>query len=108
MAPRHRPGERAVTPCRGSPRLVDMPTLNWDIIARNVAEAREQLEEIEARVKGGNPPEPVEFQIMMQHAYHHLHFAWNARYWTTRRYGHLTEEDFQAGGKQPTDLDLQE
>jgi hypothetical protein len=83
-----------------------MPKLNWNIIAPNIADARKQLEEIEARLKSGNPPKPVEFQIMVQHAYHHLNFAWNARHWSTRRYAHLTDEDFQAGGEQPTDLDF--
>jgi hypothetical protein len=81
-----------------------MPKLNCEIIALNIAEAREQLEEIEHRIKNGNPPKPVEFQIMMQHAYHHLNFAWNARHWSTKRYRHLTDKDFEAGGQQPTDL----
>jgi hypothetical protein len=83
-----------------------MPKLNWDIIAVNIADAREQMEAIEARIKAGNPPKPVEFQIMMQHVFHHLNFAWNARHWSSRRYGRLTEEDFQAGGKLPTDLEF--
>ncbi len=81
-----------------------MPKLNWEIIASNIAEARKQLEGIEARIKSGDPPEPVEFQIMLQHAYHHLNFAWNARHWPTGRYARLTQEDFEAGGKLPTDL----
>jgi hypothetical protein len=83
-----------------------VPRLNWDIIAPNIAEAREQLEEIEARLMGGDPPEPVEFQMMMQHAFHHLNFAWNARHWPTSRYGSLTEADFRVAGGQPTDLDF--
>jgi hypothetical protein len=85
-----------------------MPKLNWDIVARNLAEAREQLAEIEALIQAGNPPRPVVFQVMMQHAYHHLNFAWNARHWPTRRYAHLTEEDFKAGGQLPPDLDFED
>ncbi len=69
-------------------------TLNWNIIGPNIEDAREQLEEIEARIKAGKPPDPVEFQRMMQHAYHHLNFAWNARLWPQRRYAQLTEQDF--------------
>ena len=60
---------------------------------------REQLQQIEARLRDGRPPTPAEFQAMMQHAYHHLNFAWNARHQATRRYRALTEEEFEASGR---------
>jgi hypothetical protein len=82
--------------------------LNWDIITSNVAEARKQLEQIEARIAGSKPPNLEEFQIMMQHAYLHLNFAWNARHQPTQRYAQLTAEDFQEWGKLPSDLEFEE
>jgi hypothetical protein len=85
-----------------------MPKLNWRIIGPEITEAREQLEAIEGRIKSGKPPNSVEFQIMIQHAYHHLNFAWNARHWPLRRYAHLTDDDFHAGGELPADLDFED
>jgi hypothetical protein len=76
-----------------------MTELNWQIIAQNIAEAREELQLIEARLQAGEPISEVEFQIAMQHAYHHLNFAWNARDWPLKRYATLNHEDFEAGSK---------
>lgn len=42
--------------------------LNWKIILSNIAEAREQLEEIEARVENGKKPSEIELEIMLGHA----------------------------------------
>ena len=83
-----------------------MPRLNWETILNNITDAREQLQEIEERIRAGERISAVEYQIIMQHAYHHLNFAWNARYWTTKRYASLSQEDFVAGGKFPTDLEF--
>jgi hypothetical protein len=82
-----------------------MRKLNWEIVLSNLAEAREQLEEIELRVKAGNPPAEREFQIMLEHAYHHLNFAWNARRVTTERYSRLTEDEFNRWSKFPKELE---
>jgi hypothetical protein len=83
-----------------------MPRLNWEIIILNIAEAREQLEKIEAMRAEGRRVSKVEFQLSMQHAYHHLNVAWNARHQPTKRYAHLTDEDFMNWGKLPVDLDF--
>ncbi len=82
-----------------------MRKLNWEIVLSNLAEAREQLEEIELRVKAGNPPAEGEFQIMLEHAYHHLNFAWNVRRVTTERYSRLTEDEFNRWSKFPKELE---
>lgn len=81
-----------------------MPNLNWEIIGCNVAEPREQLQQIEARINGNDLPDPVEFQIMMQHAFHHLNFAWNARTISTERYARLSQDEFDLYGRLPDDL----
>jgi len=49
-----------------------------EIILQNISEAREQLEEIERFLL--NPEyEECELRIDLEHAYHHLNYAWNIR-----------------------------
>ncbi len=79
--------------------------LNWQTIASDIAEAREELEEIEQRIKSDRPPSEEEFQIRLKHAYFHLNFAWNARHQSTERYANLTDDDFHAWGKYPSDIE---
>jgi hypothetical protein len=81
-----------------------VPVMPWEVIASNIAEAREQLQKIEARISRGAPPNESEFQIMMQHAYHHLNFAWNMRNHPVERYAQLSQEDFERWGTFPDDL----
>jgi hypothetical protein len=83
-----------------------MAELNWEIIGSNIAEAREALQSIEARVRGGESITEVEFQIAMQHAFHHLNFAWNARHWPLEQYANLTAADFEASRRLPVDLEF--
>ena len=82
-----------------------MRKLNWEIILSNLAEAREQLDEIELRVRKGESPAEGEFQVMLEHAYHHLNFAWNIRHVSTKRYAQLTDDEFNQWGKFPKDLE---
>jgi hypothetical protein len=77
--------------------------LSWPIIASNITEAREELENIERRIASGDFDE-VEFQIAMQHAFHHLNFAWNVRKQPIERYAGLSQADFDQWGSFPTDL----
>jgi hypothetical protein len=78
--------------------------LNWRIISYNLAEAREQIEQIESRIKSGKKPSEVELQIMLEHAYHHLNFAWNIRHEKTESYRHLTDENFNRWSKFPKEM----
>ena len=81
-----------------------MPKLNRAIILSNIQEAREELQKIEAMLASDEPLKPVQFQIAMQHAFHHLNFAWNARHWPMKRYENLSKADFDLAGSSPTDL----
>ena len=82
-----------------------MPRLNWKIILSNIAEAREQLEEIEARVKDEKKPDEIELQILLEHAYHHLNFAWNIRHIPNKRYSKLSDEEFNQWSKVPKEIE---
>ncbi|MBF0550836.1 MAG: hypothetical protein HQK60_09895 [Deltaproteobacteria bacterium] len=79
--------------------------VNLTIIKSNIAEARQELERIEALIRTGDISDEGELWVMMQHAYHHINFAWNARNISTERYAHLTHQDFNQFGKFPTDVD---
>jgi hypothetical protein len=81
-----------------------MPRLNRKIILTNISEAREELQRIEEMLESSERLEPIHFQIAMQHAFHHLSFAWNIRYWPSKRYTSLAPADFQEAGKFPQDL----
>jgi hypothetical protein len=83
-----------------------MPKLNWEIILYNIAEAREQLEQIEERVKNGKKPAEGELQVMIEHAYHHLNFAWNIRHVSTKRYSRLSDDEFNEWSKFPQQIEV--
>jgi hypothetical protein len=81
-----------------------MPRFNKDAVLQNISEALEELERIETILKAAKTVNQIEFQINMQHAFHHLNFAWNARHWTKRRYASFSRADFESAGSFPTDL----
>ena len=78
--------------------------MNRQIIRSNIKEAREQLQEIENKLSASLTE--GELLIMLQHAYHHLNFAWNARKVSTSRYANLSDKEFNEWGKYPAaDID---
>lgn len=83
-----------------------MRRLNRRVILSNVSEAREELERIEALVRGGGKLSEGELSLMFEHAYHHLNYAWNARRTSDGQHRNLKDEDFNAWGRFPTDLEL--
>ena len=72
----------------------------------NITEAREQLEQIEALQQRGEKISEVELQISLEHAYHHLNFAWNIRHASTKRYANLSDEDFNLWSKFPKEIEV--
>ena len=75
--------------------------MNRKLVARQVAEAREQLQDLEARLSGGGRLGEGEFAVLLGHAYHHLNFAWNCRSITLKDYHSLTEAQFRKWGLVP-------
>lgn len=82
-----------------------MAKLNPEVILYNVSEAREELERIEALVRAGGELSEGELSVMFGHAYHHLNFAWNARHTSDERHLDLKDEDFNAWGRFPADIE---
>ena len=52
-----------------------MPKLILENIAYNLEDALEELQKLDKRISLGDIPDEVEFQIIMQHIYHHLDFV---------------------------------
>lgn len=77
--------------------------MNHKIILYNIQEAREQLEEIEKCLKDENLSE-IALQIKLEHAYHHLNFAWNVRRVKTEKYRKLSNKNFNKWSKFPKKL----
>jgi hypothetical protein len=82
-----------------------MPKLNWKIILSNLAEAREQIEQIEERASNRKKPSEIELQIMLEHAYHHLNFAWNIRHISSENYSNLSHDEFNEWSKFPKEIE---
>lgn len=80
--------------------------INWHIIASNINEARHQLEEIEAWVARRERVNEADLKVMLEHTFHHLNFAWNARRAPLRSYVNLSDTDFNTWGKFPKDINL--
>jgi hypothetical protein len=87
-----------------------MPTkrqrpLRWDFIRSNIAEAREQLQQLEAMATAPDRNEGG-LEVGLAHAYHHLNFAWNSRRMPFTRVAACAAADFNEWGRFPRDIDL--
>ena len=80
--------------------------INWKLVAGNIVEAREQLEQLEAQLRASRSRNAEHLQVGLEHALHHIHFAWNARYATTADYASMTDRDFNRWGKVPKELEV--
>ncbi len=78
--------------------------MNWKIIAGDLKEAREQIEELEKRIKRKDYPVEAELQILLEHAYRHLNFAWNTRRVKTKQYANLTHAEFNRWSRFPKEI----
>lgn len=74
---------------------------NHRIIAENLAEAVEQLELTIARLRSETSISEEEFQIELEHAYHHLNFAWNVRNESVDKVNKCSDSDFAKWSKFP-------
>lgn len=81
-----------------------MPKLNWKFILHNLRDAQEEIDCIIRDAEAGALDE-IGFETKMEHAYHHLNFAWNILKIPTERASECIPEDFNAWSKFPSDLD---
>ncbi|MEC9407409.1 MAG: hypothetical protein VX549_09040 [Pseudomonadota bacterium] len=52
---------------------------NRDLIASNIAEARDELNGVLEAIGNREEYDEVELQLALEHAFHHLSYAWNIR-----------------------------
>jgi len=78
--------------------------LNLMIIERNLDEAIEELTKLKKEAKKGTI-HVARLQVGLRHAYHHVNFAWNARYASTEAYSHLTKAQFNRWGRYPKNIE---
>ena len=81
--------------------------MNTKILTSNISEALEELNRINSEL-ATNLLDEVSFQIKLQHVYHHLNIAWNARNITTELYRNMSDEDFEKWGSYPKDIEFEE
>ncbi|MGH7949634.1 MAG: hypothetical protein ACREQF_10445 [Candidatus Binataceae bacterium] len=80
--------------------------INWNLVALNISEAREELQSLESMLADRDKRSEGEFEVRLEHAYHHLNFAWNARRASNDQYRHLTQSNFTRWGKFPKSLPM--
>lgn len=74
---------------------------NIDLIISNIDEAKEELESLLNEIKSDPEFTEGELRIGLEHAYHHLNFAWNIRDVDEIRAGECSQEDFVEWSKYP-------
>jgi hypothetical protein len=77
-----------------------------ELMLSNISEAREQLEAIEKKILSPDYKE-INFRLELEHAYHHLNFAWNIRNESDEVLTILAKEDFIKLSKYPKE-DIEE
>jgi hypothetical protein len=81
-----------------------MPKLNLEFILYSLKDVRETLDEIIDLAEAATLDE-IDFRIKMEHAYHHLHFAWNIRHVGAKRSSECVADDFNRWSKFPEELE---
>jgi len=86
----------------------------WNIIFPNIREACGELERLRDRIvaeskssrySGGHKGiREYEFFVSMEHAYHHVNWAWNCRHQDEQRVIRCDQADFEAWEKFPSDF----
>jgi len=74
---------------------------NIDLIVSNIEEAKEELEGLLKEIAADPEYDEVELRIGLEHAYHHLNFAWNIRNVEENRAGECSQEDYVKWSKYP-------
>lgn len=74
---------------------------NKYLISQNLEEAKEQIEEILNNLVLNSEYSEEEFKVCLEHAYHHLNFAWNIRKVDEPRAEACSEDDFKEWSKYP-------
>ncbi|RLD11546.1 MAG: hypothetical protein DRI44_03275 [Chlamydiae bacterium] len=80
--------------------------MNYDIIITNLEQASQALQDTILKIqkqKNILDDETIEdeFEVNLQHIYHHLNVAWNARRASIQKYRNMKDADFNEWSKYP-------
>jgi hypothetical protein len=79
--------------------------MNRDYVVFNLREAAEELQRTIQRLEADPGYGEPELQIAVEHAYHHLNHAWNARHCSRAESSECSDDNFARWRKFPRDLD---
>ncbi|MCB1755623.1 MAG: hypothetical protein KDJ38_08875 [Gammaproteobacteria bacterium] len=74
---------------------------NKELIASNIEEAKEELASILSDLASDPEYTEIELQLALEHAYHHLNYAWHIRNVSEERARACSLEDFVKWSKYP-------
>ncbi len=74
---------------------------NRDLIIANLEEAIEQLQETISEIGSNKEYDEVELRIDMEHAYHHLNYAWHIRNVSASEAEECSKENYVKWSKFP-------
>jgi hypothetical protein len=75
--------------------------MNREHVLFHLQEAEEELARTIKELRQSPEYDIGEYIVAMQHLYHHLNTAWNARDATSEQAEHVTDEDFKQWGRYP-------
>lgn len=79
--------------------------MNTRWVLFHLGEARRELDLLTKMIETGAPAKE-EFEIALEHAYHHLNTAWNSRSISDDQAARHTDEDFVTWRQFPKELNL--
>jgi hypothetical protein len=80
--------------------------MNLDYIVFHLAGAKSELETTLREIEANPEYDYGEFRVAMEHVYHHINSAWNARDASPERAKACTQADFRAWRQFPRDIEL--
>ena len=75
--------------------------MNKQFIKSNISEAIEELQRIIEEIDQDDEYSEPEFSVAMEHAFHHLNFAWHIRNVSENEAGECSEDNFKKWSKFP-------
>jgi len=80
--------------------------MNKPYVLRNLKEARNALDQVITDMQAKGDYDYGELRVDMEHLYHHVNTAWNARDVSPERADACSQEDFDRWRQFPQDIEL--
>lgn len=74
----------------------------WALLVQGIADAKEHLDELAKQMIADEQIDDEDFAVQIGHAYAHINRAWNGR---NEQSEHVTDQQWEAFSKFPTDLE---